>query len=78
MKITIINYYKILYQSNIIISIIAPGLNGYFQILKNHAPFISILGNGYLKLLDNNNIEKKIEIKKGIFKIKKNLVIIIL
>lgn len=82
MRIKIINFYKILYQGNII-SIIAPGLHGYFQILKNHAPFISILKNGFLKLEpekddQDNKKEIKVEIKSGILQVKKNLVIVIL
>ncbi|WP_185861226.1 F0F1 ATP synthase subunit epsilon [Blattabacterium cuenoti] len=76
MKIIIISYQKILFQGNII-SIIAPGYCGYFQILKNHAPLISILKNGFLKL-ELESEKKKIKIKGGFLQVKKNMVIIIL
>ncbi|WP_341661185.1 F0F1 ATP synthase subunit epsilon [Blattabacterium cuenoti] len=76
MKIRIISFHKILYQGNII-SIIAPGIQGYFQILKNHAPFISILRNGFLKL-ESKNIKKKIKIEGGILQVKKNIIFVIL
>ncbi|WP_185859848.1 F0F1 ATP synthase subunit epsilon [Blattabacterium cuenoti] len=78
MQVTIINFEKILYRDNAI-SIVAPGLNGYFQILENHAPFISILKNGVLKLkpfYDSKNL--KIQITGGILQVRNNMVSIIL
>ncbi|WP_185857909.1 F0F1 ATP synthase subunit epsilon [Blattabacterium cuenoti] len=78
MKIKIISSRKILYQGDII-SIIAPGYYGYFQILKDHAPFISILKNGFLKLqLEKDKKKKEIQILGGILQVKKNMVVIIL
>ncbi|WP_341653987.1 F0F1 ATP synthase subunit epsilon [Blattabacterium cuenoti] len=76
MKVRIISFHKILYQGNII-SIIAPGIQGYFQILKNHAPFISILRNGFLKL-ESKDIKKEIKIEGGILQVKKNIIFVIL
>ncbi|WP_341652197.1 F0F1 ATP synthase subunit epsilon [Blattabacterium cuenoti] len=76
MKVRIISFHKILYQGNII-SIIAPGIQGYFQILKNHAPFISILRNGFLKL-ESEDIKKEIKIEGGILQVKKNIIFVIL
>ncbi|WP_341658202.1 F0F1 ATP synthase subunit epsilon [Blattabacterium cuenoti] len=76
MKIRIISFHKILYQGNII-SIIAPGIQGYFQILKNHAPFISILRNGFLKL-ESKDIKKEIKIEGGLLQVKKNIIFVIL
>ncbi|WP_341653663.1 F0F1 ATP synthase subunit epsilon [Blattabacterium cuenoti] len=76
MKIRIISFHKILYQGNII-SIIAPGIQGYFQILKNHAPFISILKNGFLKL-ESKDLKKKIKIEGGFLQVKKNIILVIL
>ncbi|WP_341666369.1 F0F1 ATP synthase subunit epsilon [Blattabacterium cuenoti] len=76
MKIIIISFHKILYQG-IIISIIAPGIYGYFQILKNHAPFISILRNGFLKL-ESKDIKKEIKIEGGVLQVKKNIIFVIL
>lgn len=78
MQVTIINFEKIFYQDKVV-SIVAPGLNGYFQILENHASFISILKDGILKLkpfYDRKNFE--IQIDGGILQVKKNMVSIIL
>ncbi len=77
MIIRIIRFHTILYQGNII-SIIAPGIQGYFQILKNHAPFISILRNGFLKLESKKDIKKEIKIEGGILQVKKNIIFVIL
>ncbi len=33
-----------------VISVTAPGVDGSFQILKNHAPIVSILGKGNVKI----------------------------
>ncbi|WP_185853290.1 FoF1 ATP synthase subunit delta/epsilon [Blattabacterium cuenoti] len=76
MKIKIIDCDNILYQGNIV-SITAPGFCGSFQVLENHAYFISILKNGIIKLEDGKN-RKKIKIKSGILQIKNNSIIVIL
>ncbi|WP_185871602.1 FoF1 ATP synthase subunit delta/epsilon [Blattabacterium cuenoti] len=76
MEIKIFRYYKIFYQGSVI-SVIAPGYQGYFQILKNHAPFISILKNGILKLELKKDKKKEIKIEGGILRVNKNMVIII-
>ncbi|WP_185872178.1 FoF1 ATP synthase subunit delta/epsilon [Blattabacterium cuenoti] len=77
MKIKIIYYNKNLYKENII-SIIAPGLYGYFQILENHDYFISILKNGIIKFYSEVDNQKKIKIKGGILQVKNNFIIILL
>jgi F-type H+-transporting ATPase subunit epsilon len=33
-------------------SVIVPGKNGKFEMLNNHAPIISILNNGTIKVTD--------------------------
>ncbi|WP_185858479.1 FoF1 ATP synthase subunit delta/epsilon [Blattabacterium cuenoti] len=78
MKIKIVYCNKILYQKNIV-SIIAPGLYGYFQILKNHAPFISVLGNGIIKFyIENIDQFQEIKIEGGFLQVKKNFILVIL
>ncbi len=32
-----------------------PGLNGAFELLENHAPMVSALGEGTLKILEDQN-----------------------
>ena len=46
-------------------SVVVPGENGRFEILDNHAPIISILKQGVIKIVDSNNETKSIEITSG-------------
>jgi F-type H+-transporting ATPase subunit epsilon len=46
-----------------ITSVTLPGIDGSFQILNNHAPIVSILKNGNVKVVTNNlteNLNEKI------------------
>jgi F-type H+-transporting ATPase subunit epsilon len=46
-----------------ITSVTLPGIDGSFQILNNHAPIVSILKNGNVKVVANNlteNLNEKI------------------
>ncbi|WP_185877849.1 F0F1 ATP synthase subunit epsilon [Blattabacterium cuenoti] len=77
MKLKIINSDKILYEEDVFY-LKAPGLNGYFQILENHTSFISILKKGNLKFKNKKKIKKNLNIEKGILKVNKNFIIILL
>ena len=35
-------------------SVAVPGINGEFQMLNNHAPIVSILGKGNVKIVGSN------------------------
>ncbi len=41
-------------------SVAVPGVDGEFQMLDNHAPIISLLGKGSVKVYGNINIEEEI------------------
>ncbi|WP_185868468.1 F0F1 ATP synthase subunit epsilon [Blattabacterium cuenoti] len=78
MDLKIIDQKKIVFQSNIV-SIIVPGIDGYFQILENHTSFISLLKSGFLECsLKNSKSKKKIQIDSGILQVYKNNVLILL
>jgi F-type H+-transporting ATPase subunit epsilon len=51
-------------------SINVPGVNGGFEMLNNHAPIISLLKEGYIKI--SGNIELKEEVKAKFTKGDKN------
>ncbi|MGO2102255.1 MAG: F0F1 ATP synthase subunit epsilon [Psychroflexus halocasei] len=42
-------------------SVSVPGIEGEFQILENHAPIISVLTKGHIKLDVNTKLPKAIE-----------------
>jgi F-type H+-transporting ATPase subunit epsilon len=46
-------------------SVVLPGKSGRFEILNNHAPIISILDSGIIKVTDTKNEERHIEIISG-------------
>lgn len=59
-------------------SVTVPGTKGSFQILKNHAPIISTLEKGMLKVVDENNEEHSFFVESGVVENKKNKIIVLL
>jgi F-type H+-transporting ATPase subunit epsilon len=55
--IEIITPAKIVYKGNIE-SVTLPGVKGSFQVLKNHAPLLSVLDIGPVKIKENENSTK--------------------
>ena len=54
-----------------------PGSKGAFEILKNHAPIISTLDKGIIKIKDVNNEEQLFEIDGGVIENKANKIIVL-
>ena len=54
-----------------------PGSGGLFEILNNHAPIISSLAKGSLRLIDNNDEEKTFDIRGGVVKGQQNDLLIL-
>jgi len=42
-------------------SVTVPGVNGEFQMLTNHAPIVSLLQEGQVKVQGNINIEEEFQ-----------------
>lgn len=58
-------------------SIQLPGTAGSFGILNNHAPLISTLKGGKIKIKDSSDKEVFFEIKGGVVEVLKNKVVIL-
>ena len=69
-------------------SVHVPGSEGSFQILNNHAPIVSTLKKGSIRLKENfdpksenldihNNSEASLDIQSGVVEMKKNKLIIL-
>lgn len=69
-------------------SVHVPGSEGSFQILNNHAPIVSTLKKGSIRLKGNfdsksenldihNNSEASLDIQSGVVEMKKNKLIIL-
>jgi F-type H+-transporting ATPase subunit epsilon len=54
-----------------------PGTKGSFAILNNHAPLVSTLVTGVVKVILNNNTISYIEIKGGVIEVNKNRITIL-
>ncbi|OFX19176.1 MAG: ATP synthase F1 subunit epsilon [Bacteroidetes bacterium GWA2_31_9] len=54
-----------------------PGVDGSFEILKNHAPIVSLLERGNIKIRNMDGDEKYFEIDGGVVELYKNKVIVL-
>ena len=54
-----------------------PGSKGSFEILNNHAPIISILNKGEVKVIDNDDKTDYYDISGGVVEVKQNNIIIL-
>lgn len=55
-----------------VISIVAPGEAGYLGVLANHAPLITTLRAGDLKVRFHDNREREYRIGAGLLKVEDN------
>lgn len=56
-------------------SLVAPGTEGYFGVLANHAPLLARSSGGKLKIRETSNEERTFEVGSGIVEVLKNRVI---
>jgi F-type H+-transporting ATPase subunit epsilon len=54
-----------------------PGINGLFEILKNHAPIVSSLEKGTIKIIDSKKKTFTIKISGGVVECKSNHIIVL-
>jgi F-type H+-transporting ATPase subunit epsilon len=75
-KLEILTPEKTLYTGKIN-SIHLPGSKGSFTVLHNHAPIISTLVKGQIKIITENQKTELIDIIGGIVEVKKNTIIVL-
>ncbi|NTU59195.1 MAG: ATP synthase F1 subunit epsilon [Chlorobiaceae bacterium] len=66
-----------LFFSGEVSSVIAPGQDGLFQILKGHAPLLAALKKGKVKLSLPDKSEQSFEIADGFFEVSNNKAILL-
>jgi F-type H+-transporting ATPase subunit epsilon len=54
-----------------------PGKKGSFEVLKNHAPIISTLSKGIIKIITDKDKKEIILINSGIIEVKSNNITIL-
>jgi len=76
LKLEIITMDRVVYRGDVV-SVSAPGSLGEFQVLFNHAPLVSRLEIGRIKIVDQQNMETRFSVSGGIFEVRDNKIIIL-
>lgn len=54
-----------------------PGISGEFEILNNHAPIISALSKGNIRIITTDNKTEKLPINGGVIEMQNNKIIVL-
>lgn len=54
-----------------------PGSKGSFEILRNHAPIISTLEEGQIKIIDTKGTTTVFDVQGGVIEVKNNKIIVL-
>jgi len=54
-----------------------PGIDGSFEILNNHAPLISVLTKGKIKIKNTEGQESFFDVNGGVIEVLKNKILIL-
>jgi F-type H+-transporting ATPase subunit epsilon len=76
MRLEILTPVKILYQGQADL-VQLPGKMGSFEILKNHAPLVALLGKGRIKVIDTDRNIHYINIPGGTVQVRKNRITVL-
>ena len=71
MKLIVLSPKKEVFKGNIN-SVKVPGQNGQFEILTNHAPIVSALTEGQVRVITSDNETKTFDIQKGFIEVLNN------
>ena len=76
MEIEVITPEKKLYRGQVKL-VKVPGTKGSFEILRNHAPIISTLEKGTIKIVSNDDETVHIDVEGGIIEVMRNHIIVL-
>ena len=76
MNLEIINPDKTIFSGEVDL-VQLPGKDGSFEILNNHAPLISVLKEGKVKVTDKSKNTQFFEIKGGVIEVLRNKILIL-
>ena len=76
MKVEIITPDKTIFSGEAIL-VQLPGIDGSFEVLKNHTPLITILGKGEIKVQDINNNIQMFMVNGGVVEVLRNKVLVL-
>ncbi len=76
MQLEILTPEKKLYSGEVF-GVQLPGVSGLFEILDKHAPLVSALGSGNVKVLKDNTATENYSIKSGFVEVANNKVTVL-
>jgi len=76
LRLEIITPDKVLYKGEVTL-VQVPGSKGSFAILKNHAPIVSTLEEGAVRIVDKHNKTSAVDIKGGMIEVHNNTIIVL-
>ena len=76
MKIEIITPESILFTSDTVHLVQLPGKDGSFEIMNDHAPLISILKQGKVKIVIKGENPRFFDIKGGVIEVRDNKLLV--
>lgn len=53
-------------------SVKVPGVSGQFEILSNHAPLLSALGKGKVRIIKEDGVKETFDIESGFIEVLRN------
>ena len=78
MKVEIITPDSTIFTGDNVGLIQLPGIDGSFEVLNNHAPLISVLQKGRIKLINKGEKEEQFfEIKGGVIEVLNNKILVL-
>jgi F-type H+-transporting ATPase subunit epsilon len=78
MKLDIITPERKIFEGDVY-GLIAPGVEGYLELLENHAPIVAALGTGTLKILkDKNGAREEYKVSGGFVEMSNNKTVVLL
>ena len=78
MKVEIVTPDSVIFTSENVELVQLPGIDGSFEVLNNHAPLISVLRKGSVKIINKGEKnENFFEIKGGVIEVLNNKVLIL-
>jgi F-type H+-transporting ATPase subunit epsilon len=75
-KLEILTPEKLLFEGKVTL-LNVPGTQGSFTVLHNHAPIISTLDKGQIRIVTDSKKTELIDILGGIIEVKKNSIIVL-
>ncbi|HOY37946.1 MAG: F0F1 ATP synthase subunit epsilon [Bacteroidales bacterium] len=76
MKVTLLTPEKTLFEGQATF-VEVPGAKGRFQMLDHHAPIVSILSAGKVRIVLPDNSEKLFDIQGGVIELKNDIITIL-